>query len=278
MRKFIIIIAALLSVQSAFAWSRAIHNAIAAIADDNLTEQAKQNISKALGGHNIIYYAQWMYDVADSEGYAQTKNWRSVAFNKTKLISGKKIAKHPENIVNRACGLEALIDAVKAIESGNLTEQETADNIRYIVTIVGDLHCPTHYIFTDMLEKRKSFYYIQGDDKKHSYVNYWENSSIRGTFSWRTNEFVHQLSRKTPEQVAAITKGSITDWIVGNVPLYRSVFDMVESGTRFSKTKLRLWQNTMYPIATEQVAVAGYRLAAILNGLFDNSVANVKTK
>lgn len=278
MKRVIIIIVALFSMQSAFAWSRAIHSAIAAIADDNLTEQAKQNISKALGGHNIIYYAQWMYDVAECEGYTQTKNWRSVAFNKGKLISGKKIAKHPEDIVNRACGLEALIAAVKCVEAGNLTEQQLADNIRYIVTIVGDLHCPTHYIFTDMLEKRKSFYYIPNDEKKHSYMNYWENSAVRGTFSWRTNEYVHILSRKTPEQVAAITKGSITDWVVGNTSLYRRVYDMLESGTRFSKTKLRLWQNTMYPIATEQIAVAGYRLAAILNGLFDDSVANVKTK
>lgn len=276
MRRFIIIIVALFSIQSAFAWSRAIHSAIAAIADDNLTEQAKLNISKALGGHNIIYYAQWMYDVAESDGYTQTKNWRSVAFNKSKLISGKKIAKHPENIVNRACGLEALIAAVKAIESGKLSEQELADNIRYIVTIVGDLHCPTHYIFTDILDKRKLCYYY--NDKRYPYTNYWENTAIRGTFSWRTNEYVHQLSRKTPEQVAEITKGSITSWIVGNVPLYRSVFDMLEPNAHFDRKGFRLWQNKIYPISTEQVAVAGYRLAAILNGLFDSSVANVKIK
>ncbi|MBQ9137282.1 MAG: hypothetical protein IJX65_01435 [Alistipes sp.] len=276
MRRFIIILLAALSIESASAWSRAIHSAIAAIADDNLTEQAKSEISKALGGHTITYYAQWMYDVADSEGYTHTKNWRSVAFNKSKLISGKKIAKHSEDIVNRAQGLEALIAAVKAIEGGNLTEQQLADNIRYIVTIVGDLHCPTHYIFTDMLPQRKAFYYY--NDKKYSYVSYWENNAVRGTFSWRTDEYVHQLSRKTPEQVAQITKGSITDWIVGNVPTYRGIYDLLESGSRFDRKTMRLWQNNIYPISTEQVAIAGYRLAAILNGLFDSSVENVKIK
>jgi hypothetical protein len=53
---------------------------------------------------------------------------------------------------------------------------------------------------------------------------------------------------------------------------------MLDTGTSFDKKGLRNWQNKIYPIATEQIAVAGYRLAAILNGLFDSSVPNVKTK
>ena len=276
MKRFIIIIACLLFTNSAFAWSRALHNAIAAIANDNLTEQAKSNINKALGGHNIIYSAQWMYDVAEEKGYEQTKNWRSVAFNKTKLIKGKKIAKHPENIVNRACGFEALTAAISAIESGKLSEQELADNIRYIVTIMGDLHCPTHYIFTDILEKRKSYYIY--DNKKRPYVTYWESDAVRGTFAWRTSEFVHQLSRLTPEQVSQVTAGSVTDWIVGNVPLYRDVFGMIDTGTRFDKNGLRRWQNKIYPIAIDQITVAGYRLAAVLNSLFDTNAPKVTIK
>ena len=129
---------------------------------------------------------------------------------------------------------------------------------------------------TDLLEKRKSYYYY--NDKKHNYMSYWESNSIRGTFDWRTNEYVHLLNRKSPEQIAQITAGSITDWVTGNAPLYRQVYGMLDTGTKFSKKSLRLWQNKIYPIATEQVAVAGYRLAALLNSLFDSNAANVKLK
>lgn len=277
MKKILAIAVALLCTYNTYAWSRALHAAVAAIAEDNLTEQAKQNITNALDGKSMVYHAQWLKDVGGTPEYAHTRAWRNVAMTpKGKLIVGKKAQKHAEPSIQKAQAYDALIAAVSAIESGKLNEKELADNIRYIITITADLHCPTHYIFTDMIEKRKSYYYYDG--KKHRYDLYWENSAVKGTFSWRTNEFVHQLSRKTPEQVAQITKGSITSWITGNAPLYRDIYMMLDTGTSFDKKGLRNWQNKIYPISTEQIAVAGYRLAAILNGLFDSSVPNVKTK
>ena len=277
MKKFITIIVALLAVQSASAWSKAIHAGIAAIANENLTEEAAKNIRQVLDGKSIIYYSHWMYDMEGSEGFKHTKSWKNIPMgSNNKPLKSKKAAAHENKAVQSAKALEALLTAAKAIESGTLSKEQTADNLRYIIMIVGDLHCPTHYIFTDLLEKRKSYYYY--NDKKHNYMSYWESNSIRGTFDWRTNEYVHLLNRKSPEQIAQITAGSITDWVTGNAPLYRQVYGMLDTGTKFSKKSLRLWQNKIYPIATEQVAVAGYRLAALLNSLFDSNAANVKLK
>ena len=277
MKKFITIIVALLTIQSASAWSKAIHAGIAAIADANLTEQTKESIRQALDGRNIVYSAHWMYDMDKTKGFEQTKNWRSVAVAKNnKPLNAKKTLHHKEDIVRRAQGLEALAAAIRAIEAGNLTKEQLADNIRYIVTIVGDLHCPTHYIYPEALAQRKMHYFYNG--KKYNYVSYWEHNSVAGTFNWKSNEFVHQLNRKSPEQIAAITKGSITNWVTKNAAEYRNIYTLLESGKTFDQKNLRLWQNNIYPISTEQVAIAGYRIAAILNVLFDSNVPNVKIK
>ena len=277
MKKFITIIIALLTIQSASAWSKAIHAGIAAIADANLTEQTKESIRQALDGRNIVYSAQWMYDMAATKGYEHTKDWRSVAVAKNnKPLNAKKSLNHKEDIVRRAQGLEALIAAISAIEAGGLTKEQLADNIRYIVSIVGDLHCPTHYIYPEALAQRKMYYIY--NDKKYGYVSYWENNAIAGTFNWKSNEYVHMLNRKSPEQIAQITKGSITKWVISNAASYRGIYSMLENGKTFNRKSLRLWQNTIYPYSTEQVAIAGYRLAAILNGLFDSNVPNVKIK
>ena len=276
MKKFITIIVALLTIQSASAWSKAIHAGIAAIADANLTEQTKESIRQALDGRNIVYSAHWMYDMEKTKGFEQTKNWRSVAVAKNnKPLNAKKSLHHKEDIVRRAQGLEALAAAIRAIESGKLSKEELANNIRYIVTIVGDLHCPTHYIYPEALELRKMHFTY---NKKQSYVGYWEHTSVAGTFNWKSNEFVHQLNRKSAEQIAAITKGSITNWVTKNAAEYREIYSLLENDTTFSQKSFRNWQNKIYPISTEQVAIAGYRLAAILNGLFDSNVPNVKIK
>lgn len=277
MKKFIIIIAALCCTINASAWSRHIHSGIAAIAHDNLTEEAKMNITELLDGKSIVYYAQHVYDYADNEEYKHTKLWRTIAFtDKNKILKAKKAAKHEHKAVSNSQAYDGLIYSLTALQSGKLTKEQARDNVLFIITILSDLHCPTHYVFTDLLEKRKSYYHYNG--KKYSYMGYWESNSIRGTFNWKTNEFVHQLSRKTPEQVAQITKGSVTDWITGNAPLYRSVYDLLDTGTRFDGKSLRLWQNKIYPISTEQVAVAGYRIAALLNSLFDPNAPQVKIK
>ena len=277
MKKFIIIIAALCCSLSASAWSRHIHSGIAAIAHDNLTEEAKKSITELLDGKSIVYYAQHIYDYADNEAYKHTKVWRNIAFtDKNKILKTKKAAKHEHKAISSALAYEGLVSSLTALQSGKLTKEQTRDNMLCVITILSDLHCPTHYVFTDNLEKRKSYYHY--NDKKYSYIGYWESNSIRGTFNWKTNEFVHQLSRKTPEQIAQITEGSVTDWITGNAQLYRSVYDLLDTGTRFDGKSLRLWQNKIYPISTEQVAVAGYRIAAVLNSLFDSNAPQVKIK
>ena len=130
MKKFITIIVALLTIQSASAWSKAIHAGIAAIADANLTEQTKESIRQALDGRNIVYSAHWMYDMEKTKGFEQTKNWRSVAVAKNnKPLNAKKTLHHKEDIVRRAQGLEALAAAIRAIEAGNLTKEQLADNM-----------------------------------------------------------------------------------------------------------------------------------------------------
>ena len=45
---------------TAFGWCKSGHDAIAYIAECNLTPKARKNIEKFLGGRSIVYYASWM--------------------------------------------------------------------------------------------------------------------------------------------------------------------------------------------------------------------------
>ena len=67
MKKFIIIIAALCCSLSASAWSRHIHSGIAAIAHDNLTDEAKKSITELLDGVKTRVYPVGRLDLL-SEG------------------------------------------------------------------------------------------------------------------------------------------------------------------------------------------------------------------
>ena len=63
----------------------------------------------------------------------------------------------------------------------------------------------------------------------------------------------------------------------------KSTFAKILAGTlapdqRFKRKEYRAWLNKSYEMATDQIGVAGYRLAALLNGLFDESMPKKSIK
>lgn len=281
MKKLLLSIVAILALAPAVkAWNGPLHAAVASIADANLTAEARKNIEAALDNHSIVYYAHWMDDVAKTEGYTHVTKWHNVPLTaKDKIIPAKKAAKSKSDAIKNAMALDALERAIAAIENrGAISAEELKNNIRYVIYIMGDLHCPSHYVFADLLEQRSLKYYYGNEKKARSYMRFWESDAIAGTFNWRPNEFVHQLNRLSPEQVAALTEGSVSDWVVRNAKTYREIYTYLTPDTRFKKADYRIWLNKSYGMATDQIGVAGYRLAAVLNGLFDNSTPKKSVK
>lgn len=269
---YLLIFAAMTFSPAANAWNSAIHTGIAAIADANLTPATKKAVAEALDGHTIANYAYWMDDVAGIDKYAASRQWHNVALTpKGKIIVAKKAAKSQSEDIRSAQAFDGLVKAIEALKKRDtLSKEEIADNIRFIVYILADLHCPSHYVYSDLLAERSWKYFRDKAKKGDSYMTFWDGISITGTFNWRANEFAHQLNRKSAGEIEALTDGSITKWIESNAAEYRKIYSMITPDKRFDGKEFRLWLNGIYPFSTEQVAVAGYRIAKVLNGLFDD--------
>lgn len=276
---FLTMAAALMSVHGVSAWNGQVHSGITAIAEANLTPAAKAEIERYLGGRTLTYYATWMDDVSAEPEYAACKEWHEIAFTpKYKMLAGKRAAKSDNERISHAKAFDGLQAAVKALEDReSLTEGEVADNIRFLINILADLHCPGHYLYTDLTpEQQTPKYYRNKSKKPQNYRSFWEGAAITQTHNWRANEFVHQLNRKSAGEVEMLTEGSMAEWVAGNARNYRFVYtSLVNEGNRFSNTKYRLWLNGIYPFAEEQAAIAGYRIAKVLNGLFDDGAERV---
>ena len=249
----------MLVMQGASAWNGSINAGIAAIAHDNLTAEAKQGIVEILDGRSIVHSAS-----------RPTNHHTNVAINgKGKVLSAKKAAKSKNSEVKSALLLEDINRAIAALKCDKTPKDVKATMLKNLVCAIGDLHCPGHYIYTAEPKLREIYYLHTDDANPRKFTELWESAAVQGTFGWKSNEFVHQLSRKTPEQVAAITAGTVTDWAERNAAEYRPLYDTIESGHHFEQSiEYRLWLNKIYPIAVEQIAVAGYRLAALLNSIF----------
>jgi len=73
--KILITFAALLTALNCFGWGQKGHDTTAFIAENHLTQNAKQKIEAALGGKSIVYYANWLDNASNTPQYAYTKTW-----------------------------------------------------------------------------------------------------------------------------------------------------------------------------------------------------------
>lgn len=258
-RTFFLLTIILLSIAyQSLAWNRTGHNAVAAIAERNLTPKAKERIEKYLGNKSIVYYASWMDYYRHYPEYKATSSWHTAPVNKD-LYYTDDLFKEPGNAIY---GLEYAMTNLKNYKK--LSDSTVAVNLYYIIHITGDMHCPVHVKYTGV-----SKYKVLMGDKETDYHTVWDGVVLDGNHQWSYTEWADQLDRCTPQQKAAIMKGTPRDWFHETAVDCQGIYGMVEpKGTQISGKTDRVFMNNAQALADSQIMKAGYRLAKILNDLF----------
>ena len=132
-------LAGLLMSGSAFGWGREGHETIAKIADNNLKPSARKVIERYLGDHSIVYYAKWMDEYRHTPEYAFTTKWHVARVDENLVYSQYPEAGDAISAINEA------VELLKDYE--NLPDSTVAVNIKYLLHLVGDMHCPAHVYY-----------------------------------------------------------------------------------------------------------------------------------
>lgn len=250
---FLCLIVSFCFSQSALSFGRMGHDAVAYIAECNLTHKAKKNIAKYLD-RSIVYYASWMDEYRATPTYRHTNGWHTAAVDRN-LQYTDAVRKSGGDAV---CELENAIEMLKGYR--NLDDSTVAVNIKYVIHLVGDMHCPTHVKYPDI----KMSYTIKLNGKAYSYHSVWDTHVIESAHRWGYMEWQHQMDRCSKKEKKAIVAGTPRDWFHENAVNCRVIYDMATADSEQGKDFL----NAAHPLAESQILKAGYRLAAILNELF----------
>lgn len=254
MKKAFILLAILLIglSQTAYGWGRVGHDAVAYIAECNLTPKAKKNIEKYLD-HSIVYYSSWMDDYRATPDYKHTTVWHSAAVDESFYYTDA--VKSPKG----DCVSE-LENAIKILEDyKNQNDSTVIVNLKYVIHLVGDMHCPVHVKYPGI----KGFKVKMGD-KEYSYHAVWDSNVLEQPHKWYYMEWQHQLDRCNKEEKAALAKGTPREWFHQTAVDCRIIYDLASPNGELGKD----FMNAAHPIAEKQILKAGYRLARVLNELF----------
>ena len=249
------------------AWGTVAHHAAVYMAEQNLTPKTKAEIHKYLP-HTLTYYATWMDHYRSTVPYEPLDWWHNVAVDeKNNIIE-----------LDGHSGYVQLTRIMKEMkEYKSMPDSLIALNIKLITHIAVDLHCPSHnrYLAPPFDWKKPKWHpnYSQSlkfkyNGKKQGYHGFWDNSPAIFHKNWHCEKFNEELNVLSKREIKKICKGSLQDWVKQCVQDNRASFKYIVAGEDFAKIP-KEQHDEMVALADRQLQLAGYRLAFLLNSIFD---------
>lgn len=272
MKKFVIAlvsIAALFNTTAAYSWGPTGHDVVAAIAEAHLTPKTQEALDKILGGHSIVYYSSWMDGIQNSPyweaGYKQTKTWHYANVDKGETYQSMKKNEAGDVVV----ATERLVSELKN-NYENLTDSMRADYVKMIVHMVGDMHCPMHAgRLSDLGGNRTKVRWFGRNTNLHSV---WDSKIVESARNWSYSEWRDQLDRpnrgQEDEFYESVSGGTIEEWFVETVENAAVIYEYVE-GKEENPNLSYQFVHDFSPMLENRLLVGGYRLAYVLNSIFD---------
>lgn len=275
MLKRFLILALLFITPLAYSWDSAGHRLISTIAYANLTPAAKQKVDNltAIADPGYPPLARFLYistlpDIWRNQGQQGTRSWHFI----NQPWSSDGTSTQPTITPNLLTALQQN-HAILIDSHASKTQQATA--LAFILHLVGDAHQPLHTV--NYFSKQ----FPQGDQGgnawriNNTYANnlhaYWDQSVRLMLPSLRryppSNTQIQRLARRLQQRYPRSSLPGYDDiiakdWVQESLQLAIHSAYMLPIGN----TPDSSYTNTTQQIAERQMVLAGYRLAAWLNG------------
>ena len=255
MKRIILLCCSLVLAQATLAWGPKGHDVTAYIAECHLTPEAAEAVDRVLGGHSLVYYANWLDNASHQPEYAYTKTWHY-----RNIDAGETLESMPENPDGDV--LTAVTNLVERLSSGELTPEEEALDLKMLIHLVGDMHCPMHTgHLSDLGGNRVPVVYFGKATNLHAV---WDTNLIESAHRWSYTEWREQIDRLPDDEEMRLQAGTPRDWLLETQAICSEVYDRTPEGTKISYD----YVNWAAPILEMQLLRGGVRLARLLNEIY----------
>jgi nuclease S1 len=252
--------ALLLPTPSAYPWGVQGHRIVADIAMDHLSDAARQNIQELLGDSDLASISTWADDIRNDR--PETKPWHYVDIPST--ADGYQAAR---DCPGDNCVVARIHMFAQTLADGNQPLEVRQEALKFLVHFVGDLHQPFHAL-ADARGGNDVTVSVAGSQQCGAYPcelhGVWDTELIQ--HAWLSEQ------QYTAKMEAMISKrhmraGADTpeEWADESLKLAKQA--LVEPGANIDEA----YYERELPILNRQLALAGLRLARILNEVVGSS-------
>lgn len=245
----------LFAAGNAFGWGQKGHDVTAYIAECHLTPAAAARIDSVLGGHSPVYYANWLDNASHTAEYAYSRTWHYLNIDEGETL--ESMPRNPKGDV-----LTAIDSIVERLKAGWMTPEQEAVDLRMLIHLVGDLHCPMHTgRLSDLGGNKRPVLFFGRKTNLHSV---WDTSLPDAAHKWSYTEWQQQLDRLDAERTACTQAGTPRDWLLETQAICQEIYDFTPEGTKISYDYIAKYA----PVIERQFLRGGLRLARLLNEIY----------
>ncbi|MFC3909266.1 S1/P1 nuclease [Legionella dresdenensis] len=260
------------SALNTYGWSAMGHRVIAQIALDHLTQEAKKlflQYNNSIDKLSFVEAAVWL----DNVNYHNIRILKTIHYIDIPYIMDgiKPPALNPDN------GITAIKSAVAILRDINSPDYMKGINTRIITHVVGDLHQPMHAVTLYSTEFKEgdmggNLYCLQANSIAANLHGYWDKgggllNSHKKITSARITRVARKVEDKWPCPSVSGSQLAPETWANESYQLAITKAYKINYGQKPSHA----YQNMVKQISEQRLALAGCRLASLLNQIANAS-------
>ena len=253
MRHFKLFLQITLLLNLAFSWGKTGHRTTGEVAEHFLTEKTKIEIQKILHDPSLAIASTWSDEMRSNPDFRKYNPWHyaNMPLNIT-YANSKKSSKG--DIV------QAIKHSKSKLKDNNVSLDEKAFYLKYLVHLIGDIHQPLHVGRGEDRGGNDIKVKWFGDDSNLHRV--WDTNMIDNYQMSYTELSSHLLRSFSSENINLLSEN---EWIDESQNKVKIIYSNVKNGDYLGYDYI--YEN--FDIVKIQLFTAGYRLAGTLNEIFD---------
>lgn len=256
-KKFILAATAVLTMSlSSSAWTNE-HRFCAYAAHFHLTPTTLATLERWID-MSIADYAQWMDWYRKDPRYSNLLTDHVIRAEKDCTLIGRP-DERGEGVLHKR--IEASIGVLQNWR--NLPDSTVLDHIKFLCHAVPEIHCPGHYYYAEI--KAHTFQINYKGERKISYHQFWDNYLFYRFPKYDLEQYRALIDIMDAGRIAQVRQGTPTQWAMANARKMKQIYDWAGKGTLIDDA----WIEEHLPFVQECLAEGCYRLAHVLNMLFD---------
>ena len=235
-------------------WGPTGHRATGKIAEKHLTRKAKRKIDKLLKGESLAFVSTYADQIKSDKKYNKFYSWHYVNFPLDGNYEDSK--KNPKGDI-----ITGISHCVKVLKDKESSEEDKVFYLKMLVHFIGDLHQPMHIGQAE--DKGGNTIQVEWFKRGTNLHRVWDENMIE---AWKMSyiELANNTKDLSKNQIKAIEKGTVLDWVYDTHKITKKVYKSVKVGEN-----LRYRYSYVYfPVVRQQLQKGGIRLAKLLNDIF----------